>query len=164
MLRLLGKTTDFLFRVLVAYPVIGVSWVFEAISGEARWIRGQQRRMTEDRKPLTDADFAARLPMQGEQIRICLAVREAFAFHCGLPRTAIYPDDSVAVLFRLMSPWAGILDIVFRVEHALGVKFSAREFQQRWREAELRVDEVPLHKFVSIVVAAAMGNTRAAAT
>jgi hypothetical protein len=163
-LRLLGKAAEFLFCVLVAYPMIFVNWVIETVSGEGRWIREQHKRMTEGREPLSDADFVARLPMQGEESRICLAVRDAFAFHCGLPITAIYPDDSVAVLFRLMSPWAGLLEIIFRVEHGLGIKVSAREFQQRWREAELRVNEVPLHQFVSIVVAAAMGNTRAPAT
>jgi len=154
MLRFLGKVAEFLFRML-SYPLLFANWLFGAISGENRWIREQQQRMTEGRPPLADADFAARLPMQGEQIRICLAVRDAFALDCGLPKTAIYPDDGVAVLFRLMSPWAGFLDIIFRVEHALGITVSAREFQKRWREAELRVHDVSFEEFACIVVAAA---------
>ena len=157
MLRFLGKVAEFLFRML-SYPLLFANWLFGAISGENRWIGEQQQRMTEGRAPLDDADFVSRLPMHGEQIRICLAVRDAFAFHCGLPKTAIYPDDGVAVLFRLMSPWAGFLDIIFRVEHALGITVSVRDFQKRWREAELRVGEVSFEEFASIVASASQGT------
>lgn len=72
---------------MLGYPVLFANWLFGAISGENRWIREQQQRMTEGRPPLADADFAAQLPIHGEQIRICLAVRDAFAFHCGPSRT-----------------------------------------------------------------------------
>ena len=90
MLRFLGKAAEFLLRML-GYPVFFANWLFGAISGENRWIGEQQQRMTEGRPPLADADFAARLPMHGEQIRICLAVRDAFAFHCGLPNDRDLP-------------------------------------------------------------------------
>jgi len=159
MLRFFGKAAAFLFQML-SYPLLFANWLFGAISGENRWIREQQQRMMEGRPPLADADFAARLPIQGEQIRICLAIRDALAVDCGLPKTAIYPDDGVAVLFRLMSPWAGFLDIIFRVEHALGITVSVRDFQKRWREAELRVGEVSFEEFACIVLAAALGSTR----
>ena len=82
MLRFLGKAAESLFRML-SYPLLFANWLFGAISGENRWIREQQQRMTEGRPPLADADFAARLPMHGEQIRICLAIRDAFAVDCG---------------------------------------------------------------------------------
>ena len=57
-----------------------------------------------------------------------------------------------------MSPWAGLLDIIFRVEHALGITVSVREFQKRWREAELRVDKVSFEEFACIVASASQGT------
>lgn len=160
MFRVIGMVLAFLFRWLVAFPIVALNTGMEVISGEGRWIRCQQRRMSYERLPLTDIAFVEQLQLPEDKTAIAMAVRQSFAQHCGLPNTAIYPDDEIDILLRLMSPWAGELEIMFDVERALNLKIPCGKFDDFRRVLRAEQQKEQLGQFVSAVIATAVPYRR----
>lgn len=109
---------------LLLFPIYLLMRVVEEITGEGRWYRQQRRRMESDRPPLTDADFLCAVSAAPGEEPLWLAVRQAMGDSIGLPVQALYPQDSIADLWRMQ--WLGpdLLDFTFQLERALSVKLS----------------------------------------
>lgn len=123
-------------------PFLFFHWLCEELSGLGRWRRAQHRRMAEERPPLEDEEYLAELGVPADAAPAYLAVREAMAESCGLPATAIRPEDEVDVLGRLMWMGLDLLDITFRLERQFGVKLSCGDFRrdlcERWKGKDPR--------------------------
>jgi hypothetical protein len=117
----------------------------EEVSGERRWYTQQVLRMDSERPPLADAEFLGCVRAGEDEGSLWLAVRHAFAESIGLPAEAIYPQDRLAVLWRMQWGIGGDLrDVVLRVERLLGIRIGRRSFErlEHWvhhsREGEFR--------------------------
>jgi hypothetical protein len=128
MFHLLGKILLFTVKWLVTFPMVTFIGLTDTISGERRWRTAEIRRMSDERPPMTDQIFTVQLQLPEDKTAVALAIRQAFATHAGVPSTAIHPNDQVAILLRMMSPWAGEIDIIFDVEYHLKVKIPIDRF------------------------------------
>lgn len=119
-------------------PLIAVAWCFNELmawlTGHTQWVREQQRKMTEERPPLAEADFLAVFGMAESSGSACLALRESLAWHCGVPATAIYPDDDYKNIVTIMGPGPGMGGILIRVERTLAVEIPVSVVYDRLRE------------------------------
>jgi hypothetical protein len=81
----------------------------EALTSAKRQLREQRRKM-EERPALFDQAFVEQAGIQPADVRVALATRQALARACGLPATALYPDDALSTLeclwhMRADCPW-----------------------------------------------------------
>jgi hypothetical protein len=120
----------FQFLVLVfqvaTYPLRPLIWLIDKAEGWPR-VREQGKEM-QQRPPLTDEALAEQLGLSAREAAVWSVIRKSTAHHCVLPDTAVYPDDSLDTLFRLMrvDTWLVLdwSDVVFHVERELGVSLD----------------------------------------
>lgn len=80
--------------------------------------------MVEGRPPLADDGFLRLMSASAAHAPAWIAVRRVMGESCGLPSEAIHPHDPLADFWRMQ--WVGpdMLDIIFRMELALGAKIA----------------------------------------
>jgi hypothetical protein len=113
-----------LVALLPCIIMLPLMWLADILSGERTWCLEQSARMQTDRPALSDTEFLRSEIVEERDPGICLAVRRVMADSVGLPRDAIYPQDRMADLWRMQWFMPDLLDVVFRLERALGVKIS----------------------------------------
>ncbi|HEY2159110.1 MAG TPA: acyl carrier protein [Isosphaeraceae bacterium] len=130
------RTLITLLRVLF-FPLYLLMRFIEEVSGEGRWCGRQRRRMASERPPLADREFLRSMRATEDDAPLWLAVRRSMAESCGVPGEAIRPEDRLADLWRLNWMGADLLDLVFRLERALGMKIPRSVVDKGLRDSWL---------------------------
>ena len=103
-------------------------WVSVA---DARRKRKFRTAFVADHKPLTDEEFLRRVGAPQRHREVCLWVRRTLAAGAGVPADLVGPDDSLVTLMEHTGfDGADYLDVVFRLEKALGVRIRRPVFEK----------------------------------
>ncbi len=125
-----GRVFTAAVRILL-FPLYLLMRGIEEVSGEGRWYIHQSLRIEAERPPLVDAEFLHCVRAGVAEGPLWLAVRRAFAESVGVPAEAIYPQDRLAVLWRMQWGVGGDLrDVVLRVERLLAIRIGRPSFER----------------------------------
>jgi hypothetical protein len=149
--------------VLLA-PIYFLVRLLEIISGHDRWCRRHIQAMTQDRPALADETLVRDLELSPEDACVWLTLRQQVAAQCGLPATAIYPEDSLAILNNLTLCGLDEAALFWCIEKQRGTPLTPSEtaaIDQRYREAGWR-KELDQFGHLAAVIANGLQDARAA--
>lgn len=116
---------------IIAAPLVLV-WI--KISGDGRRWRRLRSRLVDERPPLLDSEYLQTVGADGADAPLWVGVRSCLAEYWSVPPEAIHPGDSMLELWWMERSDPDYLDMVYRLEWALGVKIRRGDLDPIWWE------------------------------